>query len=210
MNNSLAFIVNVPNVQHTLEHLARMADYDPVRIMSEYLLALGDDSPHLWDLSDENVDYLAPLNLAGYINTLGEVARWKLGEAHLLMVTSGPMSKDDLCNVFTFADIFDCYALTKSSIKFAFDHNLTSAVNGNMCTRAHVFRVLAEMFAADEIFGDVDSKRAYLRKQHTPSAVDGWTDKLVEDMYVHTLASDLAWLNDAIMADVQILQPVNN
>lgn len=209
MNNSLAFIVNVPNIKHTLEHLARTADYQPVRIMSEYLLELGDDSPHLWDLSDENVDYLAPLNLADYINTLGEVARWKLGEAHLLMVTSGPMSKVDMRNVFTFADIFDCYALTKSSIKFAFEHEITSAVNGTMCTREHVFRVLAEIFAENIMFGDVDSKRQYLRKQHTPSAVDGWSDKLVEDMYVHTLASDLAWLNDAVMRDVQLLQSVN-
>lgn len=210
MSSSISFIANVPNIKHTLKTLARTADYEPVRIMSQYLLDVGEDSPHLWDMSDDNVDYLYPtVDLSGYFNTLGEVVRWKLGPSHLLMISSGDLGKDDMRNVFTFADIFDCYALTKSSNKFALEHDLTSAISGNMCTRSHVFHVLAELFADYDMFGDIDDKREYLRTLHIPSIVDGWDDATVLTMYIDTLANDLAWLNDAIMQDVQLIQPVN-
>lgn len=207
MRSSIAFIINIKNIENTLKYLMAHGIYEPVRIMANELYTHADDN-HLFDMSDEQKARLPDdFDLSRYNpRDTRMVDVYKISESHLLMNSSGDLDKDTIRQVLTFADVFDCYALTKSAASWAIEHGIDLASNhGHVVPRHRVFRVLAEMFARGEFFGTVADRRAYLSSLHAPSIVDEWDNDAVESVFISTLASDLAWLNDAIMADVQVL-----
>lgn len=209
MRSSIAYIVNLKAVKETLEYLKKHGTYEPVHIMANELYTLADDR-HLFDMSDGHTTRLPDdLDLSSYTYNPREtcmIDMYKISESHVLMNSSGDLDKDTIRQVLTFADVFDCYALTKASASWAIEHGIDLASNhGHVVPRHRVFHVLAEMFAEGEYFGTVADKRAYLSSLHAPSIVAEWDNDAVESVFISTLASDLAWLNDAIMADVQVL-----
>lgn len=207
MRSSIAYIVNLKAIKETLEYLKKHGTYEPVRIMANELYIIADDS-HLFDMSDEHNTRLPDdFDLSRYNpRDTCMIDVYKISESHFLMNSSGDLDKDTIRQVLTFADVFDCYALTKASASWAIEHGIDLASNhGHVVPRHRVFHVLAEMFAEGKYFGTVADKRAYLSSLHAPSIVDEWDNDDVESVFISTLASDLAWLNDAIMADVQVL-----
>jgi hypothetical protein len=207
MRSSIAYIVNINAIKDTLAYLKTHGIYEPVRLMANELYTIADDR-HLFDMSDEHNTRLPnDFDLSRYNpRATCMVDTYKISESHVLMNSSGDLDKDTIRQVLTFADVFDCYAMTKSSASWAIEHGLDLASNhGHVVPRYRVFHVLAEMFAEGEYFGTVADKRAYLSSLHAPSIVDEWDDDAVESVFISTLASDLAWLNEAIMADVQVL-----
>lgn len=207
MRSSIAFIVNIKNVENTLKYLMVHGIYEPVRIMARELYDCANDN-HLFDMSDEHNTRLPDdfdFSVYNPRNTC-MVDVYKISESHFLMNSSGDLDKDTIRQVLTFADVFDCYAMTKAAASWAIENGIDLASNhGHVVPRHHVFHVLAQMFAEGEYFGTVANKRAYLSSLHTPSIVDEWDNDAVESVFINTLANDLAWLNDAIMADVQVL-----
>lgn len=201
MRTSIAFLVNIKGLEHELRVQAN-AGYqsnDLIRAVARELLILADDS-HYFEMTDDAI-YTLPddINLSEHQACYSEVIRYKVNPSHQICFSESDLSRNNMLQLLTFADVFDCYALTKSALSFAEQHDLCEWQHPNgRIPRDHVFSVLAELFTESD-FNDVNDQREYLLSTHTDRTLHSLTDVSIRNLFTAELADALQQLNDSLM-----------